>query len=159
MATGLTWIQEKKLQNLVKGEFSLLYRASVHGFANSSLMCRCGYQGPTLLVIYSSDHVFGSYIPQNGKDETRGSCLLFAFEGTKILRCEIGPCNLKDYVYNYGIKREFLIDLSGKKVTMSLDAIKKLKLSQHQTISFEECEVFRCEGKFDNIILELSSAC
>ncbi|XP_036207848.1 interferon-induced protein 44-like isoform X1 [Myotis myotis] len=149
MATRLTWIEEKKLQNLVKGKFSLLYRASVHGFTNSSLICRCKYQGPTLLVIYSSNHVFGSYIPQNDKNQTRGSCLLFAFEETKILRCELGPHDLTDFVYHYGNKGEFMIDLSGKKVTMSLDTIKKLKLSQHQTISFEECEVFRCEDLLD----------
>lgn len=100
-------------------------------------------------MIYSSDHVFGSYIPQNDKNNTRVSCFLFAFEETKILRYEIGPHNLKDYVYYFGNKREFLMDLSGKKVTMSLDAIKKLKLSQYQTISFEECEVFRCEDLLD----------
>ncbi|XP_059545068.1 interferon-induced protein 44-like [Myotis daubentonii] len=147
METRLTWKEEKKLQNLVTGKLSLLYKASAHGFANSSLICRCNYQGPTLLVIYSSDHVFGSYIPRNDKNETRVSCLLFAFEGTNILECKIRPQNLKDFFGHCGNKWEFLIGLSEKKVTMSLDTIKKLNLSQ--TMYFEECEVFRCEDLLD----------
>lgn len=160
MATLLTWMQEKKLQNHLGGkQFSLLYRASVHGFSHINLLSRCSCQGTTLIVIYSSDHVFGIYIPQNDKNETRVSCLLFAFEETEISGCEIGPWDLNDCFYPYYRESKFLIDLPEKKVTVSLDTMKKLKLSQHKTISFEECEVFRCEGKFDYITLEFFPAC
>lgn len=160
MATRLTWLQEKKLQNCLGGkQFSLLYRASVCGFSDKNLFSKCYCQGPILIVIYSSDHVLGIYIPQNEKNKTRVSCFLFAFEGTEILGCKIGPGILGDFLYHYSTKRELKIDLPNKKVNMSLDTIEKLKLSQHQTMSFEECEVFRCEGKFDYIILEFSSAC
>lgn len=153
METRLTWRREKKLQNLLKRKFSLLYKASVHGFAACYLFGRCYCQGPTLLVFYSSDLVWGTYIPQNDKNETRVSCLLFLFEGTTFSECEIGPWNLRDFLYHNHKQKEFLIDLPGKKVTMNLELFK------HQTISFEECEVFRCEGKFDYIILAFSSAC
>lgn len=144
MATRLMWIQEKKLQNLVKGKLSLLFKASVHGFTKNSLFRRRFCKGPTLIVIYSSDHVFGKYIPQEDTNETRASSFFFAFEETKISGCEIRLQNLNASFY-YGLN-EFWLDLPRKRVTLNFDTIEKLKLPQNQTISFEECEVFRCEG-------------
>ncbi|XP_008137766.3 interferon-induced protein 44 [Eptesicus fuscus] len=150
MATRLTWLQEKELQNWLGGkQFSLLYRASVCGFSDTNLFSKCYCQGPILIVIYSSDHVFGIYIPQNEKNKTGVSCFLFTFEGTEILGCKIRPGILEDFIYRYPTQKELKIDLPNKKVNMSLDTIEKLKLSQHQTMSFEECEVFRCEDLLD----------
>lgn len=151
MKTRLTWLQEKKLQNHLGGkQFSLLFKASVHGFHNSVLCSRCFCQGPTLMLIYSSDHVFGLYMPQNDKNKATDSCLLLAFEETEILGCEIGPCDLTD-ITSFSNKGKFQINLFSKEVTMSSDTLKKLKLFQHQVISLEECEAFRCEGKLHNL--------
>ncbi|XP_036303193.2 interferon-induced protein 44 [Pipistrellus kuhlii] len=148
MKTRLTWLQEKKLQNHLGGkQFSLLFKASVHGFCDENLHSRCFCQGPTLIVIYSSDHVFGLYIPQNDKNKATDSCLLFAFEETEILGCEIGPYNFTTIFFP--IEREFKINLFRKEVKISLDTLKKLKLFQHQIISLEECEAFRCEDLLD----------
>lgn len=100
-------------------------------------------------MIYSSDHVFGLYMPQNDKYEATVSSLLFAFEETEILGCEIRPWDVRNCITCYYSAMEFHINLLSKEVTMSLDAIKKLKLFPHQRISLEECEAFRCEDLLD----------
>lgn len=57
----------KKLQNYFgEKQFSLLYKASVHGFSTNSLLQICSRQGPTLTVIYSKDRiVVAAYMHKN----------------------------------------------------------------------------------------------
>lgn len=153
MTTRLTWMQEKKLQNCLGGkQFSLLFKASVHDSDPEDLLHICCNQGPTITVIYSDDRVIAAYMSQ-GYNKEKESIIFFTFEGTKILKCEMQPgfqWEKSDFwhgQYNYG-NSDFQIDLKERKVTMSLNIIEKLTLPQCQTISFQECEVFRCEGKF-----------
>lgn len=152
MTTSLTWMQEKKLQIGLGGKkFCLLYKASVHEISLSNLFEIFCNQGPILILIYG-DHVIGAYVSENYQRETPVSILLFAFQETKISSCNIGPyklvklfgetvCETKDL--------EFYINLWTQKVTMDLKIIKKLNLPECQNISFQECEVFRCEDLLD----------
>ena len=152
VATCLTWMQEKKLQNCLGGKcFSLLFKASVHESSASDLLQRCRNQGPTITVIYSSDHVIVAYMSE-GYDKESDSIILFIFEGTEVLKCKIKP-DLPLDVYNswtgrryYG-NSDFQINLDKREVTMNSKIVEKLTPAQCQTVSFQECEVFRCEGK------------
>ncbi|XP_032969193.1 interferon-induced protein 44 isoform X2 [Rhinolophus ferrumequinum] len=151
MTTSLTWMQEKILQILLRGKkFSLLYKASAHEFSPSNLFEICCNQGPILILIYG-DHVIGAYVSENCQRETPVSILLFAFQETEISRCKIGPYEpLKLFGGNVCESNlEFYINLRKQKVTMNLKLIKILNLPECSNISFQECEVFRCEDLLD----------
>ncbi|KAM7099836.1 interferon-induced protein 44 isoform 1-T1 [Molossus nigricans] len=153
VTTRLTWMQEKKLQNyLGEKQFSLLYKASVRADSAKDLLQTCYNQGPTITVIYSFDRILGAYIQENYHENKPVRITLLVFEGTEISRCEIGP-RLPHRFYCSWDDRDkssnFLIDLSEKTVKMSLGTIKELKLPENQKISFQECEVFRCEDLLD----------
>ncbi|XP_022353143.1 interferon-induced protein 44-like [Enhydra lutris kenyoni] len=159
MATRLTAMQEKKLQNYFGGKrFTLLYKASVHEFSGYNFLKRCSGQGPTLMVIYGGCYVWGAYIRMNFKRDDTVPIVLFAFQENEISECDVGACSPPTFLNEYGLRWNnssgFLLDLSEKKVTVDLDAAKKLGLPQNQPISFEECEVFRCEDLLDKRIMK-----
>lgn len=155
VATRLTWMQEKKLQNYFgEKQLSLLYKASVHGFSTDRLLQICSKQGPTLTVIYSEDQIVGAYMQ---KDYGEGNYLIavFVFQETTITECKVGPFKLpmlfdKDVDGNL----EVSIHLKGKTMYFSINAMEKLGLSQNY-ISFQDCEVFRSEGRFNQITLHI----
>lgn len=159
VTTRLTWMQEKKLQKCLGGkQFSLLFKASVHESSTQGLLCKCLNQGPTITVIYSDDRVIVAYMSQ-GYDENNKFTILFTLEGTKILKCKIQPVSpLK--VFNLRHKKcncenkDFQIDLRKREVTMSLNTIEKLTLPQCEIVSFQECEVFRCEDLLDTRMMK-----
>lgn len=151
MTTCLTWMQEKKLQNYFGDkQFSLLYKASVHEFSSESLLQRCSKQGPTITVIYSEDHIVGAYVQKSYLEDY--FIILFAFQETAISECKIGPCQLSMLFRESDRNSEFNINLKKKEVAISINTMDKLGLPQC-CISFQECEIFRCEGRFNQITL------
>ena len=155
VATRLTWSQEKKLQNYFgEKQFSLLYKASVHGFSTDSLLKICSEQGPTLTVVYSDSRIVGTYMQKNYGE---GNYLItaFVFQESIITKCEVGPFKLRMLFDedDYG-NCEVSIHLKEKKMRFSINTMKKLGLSQCY-ISFQDCEVFRCEGRFNQITLHI----
>ncbi|XP_042536384.1 interferon-induced protein 44 isoform X2 [Dipodomys spectabilis] len=157
--TCLTWLEEKSLQNYFGGkQFSLLYKASVHGFSNSALLQRCSTQGPTLTVMYNKCFVFGTYMEQSYQEEKRDFSTVFVLQNAKISECKIGPYEpiaLLNADPVFGIPySNFSVQLSDKKVILQKDINKKLGLLENSTISIEECEVFRCEDLLDQRKIE-----
>ncbi|XP_036720283.1 interferon-induced protein 44 isoform X2 [Balaenoptera musculus] len=147
MTTCLTWMQEKKLQNhFGEKQFSLLYKASVHEFSSESLLQRCSKQGPIITVIHSEDHILGAYVPKSYPEDC--FIILFAFQETTISHCKIGPFQLSMLFYESDRNSEFNINLEKKEVAISINTMDKLGLPQCY-ISFQECEVFRCEDLLD----------
>ena len=157
VTTRLTAMQEKKLQNHFGGkQFTLLYKASVHAFSEYDFLSRCSNQGPTVMVIYGGPHVLGTYVKESYKKDERVPIVLFVFKEKEISQCNVGAYSPSKFLDDYNVRwqsSEFLINLRDKNVAINLDAAKKLGLPQNQPISFEECEVFRCEGRFNQIIL------
>uniref|UniRef100_A0A3Q1LGN2 Interferon induced protein 44 n=1 Tax=Bos taurus TaxID=9913 RepID=A0A3Q1LGN2_BOVIN len=149
VATRLTWMQEKKLQNYFgEKQFSLLYKASVHGFSTDRLLQICSNQGPTLTVIYSEDQIVGAYMQ---KDYGEGNYLIavFVFQETTITECKVGPFKLPMlFDKNVDGNLEVSIHLKEKTMYFNKNAMEKLGLSQIY-ISFQDCEVFRCEDLLD----------
>uniref|UniRef100_A0A4W2H0T8 Interferon induced protein 44 n=1 Tax=Bos indicus x Bos taurus TaxID=30522 RepID=A0A4W2H0T8_BOBOX len=149
VATRLTWMQEKKLQNYFgEKQFSLLYKASVHGFSTDRLLQICSKQGPTLTVIYSEDQIVGAYMQ---KDYGEGNYLIavFVFQETTITECKVGPFKLPMlFDKNVDGNLEVSIHLKEKTMYFNINAMEKLGLSQIY-ISFQDCEVFRCEDLLD----------
>ncbi|XP_057604753.1 interferon-induced protein 44 [Hippopotamus amphibius kiboko] len=146
MTTCLTWMQEKKLQNYFgEKQFVLLYKASVHKFSKESLLQRCSRQGPVIAVISSEDHIVGAYAQKSDEEDF---IILFAFHETTISECKIGPFRLSTLFYASVRDFEFRIYLEQKNVAMSLTVMNQLGLPQRR-ISFQECEVFRCEDLLD----------
>ncbi|XP_060977538.1 interferon-induced protein 44 [Dama dama] len=149
VATRLTWRQEKKLQNYFgEKQFSLLYKASVHGFSTNSLLKICSEQVPTLTVVYSEDQIVGAYMQKN-YGEGNYLITVFVFQEITITDCKVGPFKLRMLFDEdcYG-NREVSIHLNKKTMLFSINTVKKLGLSQHY-ISFQDCEVFRCEDLLD----------
>nr|XP_014705473.2 interferon-induced protein 44 isoform X1 [Equus asinus] len=150
VTTCLTWMQEKILQNHFGGKFNLLYKASVHKFSLEHLLQVCSNQGPTVTVIYSKDHVTGAFMQEGYQEGKTSFITLFALQETKILECKMKLCVPSMLFVTWtGCHRqkkyEFGIDLTGRKLHISANTSKELGLLQCESISFEECEVFRCE--------------
>lgn len=149
VTTCLTWMQEKHLKTYFGEEqFSLLYKASVHGFSKEKLLDRCSHQGSILTVIYNEYHILGAYMPGGYLGELDISITLFAFQETEISKCEIGPLNPCLLFSGNNINSEFIINLEKKAVVTSVTTMEKLGLPQC-CMSFKECEVFRCEDLLD----------
>ena len=154
VTTCLTWMQEKILQNHFGGKFNLLYKASVHKFSLEHLLQVCSNQGPTVTVIYSKDHVTGAFMQEGYQEGKTSFITLFALQETKILECKMKLCVPSMLFVTWTgwhrqKKYEFGIDLTGRKLHISANTSKELGLLQCESISFEECEVFQCEGRFN----------
>ncbi|XP_066121060.1 interferon-induced protein 44 isoform X1 [Saccopteryx bilineata] len=154
LTTCLTWMQEKRLQNFLKGkQLKLLYMASVHNFCSKDLLQRCCDQGPTITMIYTSDCIIGAYILDNYQDKKKVPIILLALKETNILGCKIRPCfplvRSHHGEFLYDKSSNFQICLEKKKVFISLNVIEKLDLPPDTDISFQECQVFRCEDLLD----------
>ncbi|KAM8791214.1 interferon-induced protein 44-like isoform 1-T2 [Rhynchonycteris naso] len=154
LTTCLTWMQEKKLQNCLRGkQLKLLYVASVHNFCSQNLFQSCCYQGPTITMMYTSDCVIGAYMSDNYQDKKKVPIVLLALKGTEILACKIRPCFPLGKRHNeeivYDNSSDLQICLERKKVFLSSNAKEKLNLPLHMDISFQECKVFRCEDLLD----------
>ncbi|XP_006206041.1 interferon-induced protein 44 isoform X1 [Vicugna pacos] len=148
VTTCLTWMQEKVLQNYFgEKQFSLLYKASVHDFSSKGLLERCSNQGPTITVIYTGDYIVGAYA-QNDKEEYV-FITLFVFQETEISECKIGPFQLS-MVFQDNCK--FCVNLEKKRMYISPETKEKLGVCGY--ISFQECEVFRCEDLLDKRRME-----
>ncbi|CAD7683056.1 unnamed protein product [Nyctereutes procyonoides] len=170
VTTCLTEMQQKKLQSCFGGKrFTLLYKASVHDFSGYNVYKRCNNQGPTVMVIYSAHDIFGAYIKDSYQEYgDKIPIVLFAFQKNEISECEIGAYSPSTFLCLYKEDNclEFLLNLDGKKVTMTLDTIKKLQLKvqvsneghqkheKDKIISIKECEVFRCEDLLDKRNME-----
>ncbi|XP_042637678.1 interferon-induced protein 44 [Orycteropus afer afer] len=165
VTTQLTWMQEKSLQNCLGGkQFTLLYKASVHGFSSENLLEKCSNQGPTVTVIYGEDYVIGAYMQGSYYRDNKASVTFFAFQRTEISEFEIRIFNTRtdnnkikerrfgsgEIYYGY---HDLQINLNDRNVTMDRTTSKKFALHKSH-ISFQECEVFRCEDSLDKRRIE-----
>lgn len=142
MTTRLTWIQEKKLQTEFEGKkLILLYKATVHQFSYENMLKKCQDQGPTVTVIYSGNHILGAYLQELYQEKRKTSNFLFIFQGTKMPKYKIAVHDINKLFY---WSSEMNINLDKKVMTVDSQIAKVLGLSQN-SISFQECEVFRCE--------------
>lgn len=145
--TRLTWLQKKILQNhFGDKKFSLLYKASVHGFSTQDLLDRCCNQGPIVTVIYSKNVVSGVYVEDNYPGGTTVSIITFVLGETEILECKTKSYNL---FVDYDDNAEYCINLRSGRVVISPKIAKSLELPPGHQYSFQECEVFRCEDLVD----------
>uniref|UniRef100_A0A8C0JDB6 TLDc domain-containing protein n=1 Tax=Chelonoidis abingdonii TaxID=106734 RepID=A0A8C0JDB6_CHEAB len=130
----LTQDEVKQLQHLLGSrQFSLLYKASVHGYNASVFHAKCDAQGPTVAVAYNgSGYIFGgftrqSYVSSGGyiSDE---KAFLFRLKGREALQllnqnaAAAATSSNNNYTYN-------VVDLHGNDLGLT------------------ECEVYRVEGK------------
>lgn len=67
VSSSLTHDQEKKLFTLLgQVKLSLLYKASVHGYASNFFHAKCDLQGPTVSVAFNQvGFLYGAYISKN----------------------------------------------------------------------------------------------
>ncbi|XP_062869367.1 interferon-induced protein 44-like [Trichomycterus rosablanca] len=93
LASSLTEDQKKQICSLLgNAELTLLYKASVHGYAASAFHQRCDNQGPTLVVAYNySGYVYGGYTSkdyaQTGQYISDDKAFIFSFQqGTTPVR-------------------------------------------------------------------------
>ncbi|KAJ8341993.1 hypothetical protein SKAU_G00319210 [Synaphobranchus kaupii] len=83
----LSRAQEKQLSALLGHvKLSLLYKASVHGYANATFHAKCDLQGPTVVVAYNgTGFIFGAYTSkdyaQSGAHIADDQAFLFSFIG------------------------------------------------------------------------------
>ncbi|KAJ8341992.1 hypothetical protein SKAU_G00319200 [Synaphobranchus kaupii] len=81
----LSRAQEKQLSALLGHvKLSLLYKASVHGYANATFHAKCDRQGPTVVVAYNKKGlIFGAYTnkdyAQSGAQIADDQAFLFSF--------------------------------------------------------------------------------
>uniref|UniRef100_A0A8D2JRB4 Interferon-induced protein 44 n=1 Tax=Sciurus vulgaris TaxID=55149 RepID=A0A8D2JRB4_SCIVU len=147
LTTRLTWLQEKRLQNHFGGkQFSLLYKASVHGFSAKNLFQKCCNQGPIIIVIYSENDVTGAYVQHSYQENREVPIILFVLQETEILEYKIGSHIPEILIYDRYLP---LSDFNQKLVAMSSKVSEELGLPENCTASFQECEVFRCEDLLD----------
>ncbi|XP_048020320.1 interferon-induced protein 44-like [Megalobrama amblycephala] len=82
--------QKKKLCSLFNNaNFSLLFKASVHGYHSTTFHQKCNYQGPTVIVAYNkSGYVFGAFISKNygqtNQNVVDDKAFLFSFNDKEI---------------------------------------------------------------------------
>uniref|UniRef100_A0A8D2DSM4 Interferon induced protein 44 n=1 Tax=Sciurus vulgaris TaxID=55149 RepID=A0A8D2DSM4_SCIVU len=151
LTTRLTWLQEKRLQNHFGGkQFSLLYKASVHGFSAKNLFQKCCNQGPIIIVIYSENDVTGAYVQHSYQENREVPIILFVLQETEILEYKIGSHIPEILIYDRYLP---LSDFNQKLVAMSSKVSEELGLPENCTASFQECEVFRCEGSCKKLCL------
>nr|XP_002715948.3 interferon-induced protein 44 isoform X1 [Oryctolagus cuniculus]XP_008263231.3 interferon-induced protein 44 isoform X1 [Oryctolagus cuniculus] len=147
VTTRLTWLQKKILQNhFGDKKFSLLYKASVHGFSTQDLHNRCCNQGPIITVIYSENVVSGVYVEENYQGGTTDSIIIFVLRETEISECKANSYNL---FVNYNDNAQYCINLQSGNVLIPPQIAKRLELPPGHQYSFQECEVFRCEDTVD----------
>ncbi|XP_023587171.1 interferon-induced protein 44 [Trichechus manatus latirostris] len=172
VTTQLTWMQEKVLQNCFGGkQFSLLYKATIHGSSSGDLLQRCSNQGPTITVIYSETYIIGAYVQESYQQINKGSVILFSFQRTENSEFEIRrfkACTNNDVdgqrcdrnILYYG-NRDLNINIYTCYISMSYNIMKEIGLPLGD-ICFQECEVFRCEDLLDqrkiNMVTELSKS-
>lgn len=151
--TRLTWMQEKNLQTYFGGkQFTLLYKASVHEFSAYDLFKRCCDQGPIVVVIYKEHYVVGAYMKTSCKKEEKIPIVLFALEENTISECKIRSYVPTELFYDGSGRRndlEFHINMRKQVMTLNSDTSEKLRLPHMQASPFQECEAFRCEGRFN----------
>uniref|UniRef100_A0A8C8YPI4 Interferon induced protein 44 n=1 Tax=Prolemur simus TaxID=1328070 RepID=A0A8C8YPI4_PROSS len=149
LTTRLTWLQEKLLQNYFGGKkFSLLYKASVHGFSTVELLERCHNEGPTMTVIYSGDYVMGVYTQESYQERKEVSIILFVLQDTNISKCKMRlliPWKSDHSGILQSCEGELLINFERKNVKVASKIIENLGLPQNNPISIQDYEVFRCE--------------
>ncbi|XP_069334218.1 interferon-induced protein 44 [Eulemur rufifrons] len=158
VTTHLTWLQEKLLQNYFGGKkFSLLYKASVHGFSTVQLLERCHNEGPTMTVIYSGDYVMGVYAQESYQERKEVSIILFVLQDTNISKCKMSLLIPQKSDYPgilQNCEGELVINLGRKNVKVASKIIENLGLPQNNPISIQEYEVFRCEDLLDERKIE-----
>ncbi|XP_012642737.1 interferon-induced protein 44 [Microcebus murinus] len=150
VTTGLTWLQEKLLQNYFGGKkFSLLYKASVHGFSGVELFRKCCQEAPTMSVIYSRDYVMGVYAQKSYDEIDKCSIILFVLQDTNISKCEMSLQTAWKSGIIWSCQGKLSINLETKDVKMASNIIETLGLPKNDPISIQEYEVFRCEDLLD----------
>ncbi|KAM9243306.1 LOW QUALITY PROTEIN: interferon-induced protein 44-like [Dugong dugon] len=172
VTTRLTWMQENVLQNWFGGkQFSLLYKATIHGSSSGDLLQGCSNQGPTVTVIYSEKYIIGAYMQESYQQINKGSVILFSFQSTENSEFEIRrfkTCTNNDVdgqrcdrnILQYG-NHDLNINIYKRHISMSYNIVKEIGLPLGN-ICFQECEVFRCEDLLDqrkmNMVTELSKS-
>ncbi|XP_073718344.1 interferon-induced protein 44-like [Misgurnus anguillicaudatus] len=94
-SSNLSEEQKQQLYGLLGYvKFTLLYKASIHGYNAAAFHQRCDRQGPTLLVAYNnSGYIFGGYTSkdytQSGQYITEEEAFLFSFKGKTFVSIKV----------------------------------------------------------------------
>uniref|UniRef100_A0A8C0JEH2 TLDc domain-containing protein n=1 Tax=Chelonoidis abingdonii TaxID=106734 RepID=A0A8C0JEH2_CHEAB len=160
----LTQDEVKQLQHLLGSrQFSLLYKASVHGYNASVFHAKCDAQGPTVAVAYNgSGYIFGgftrqSYVSSGGyiSDE---KAFLFRLKGREgvLSPLKIPVKTPSGAVYDYssvgpnfgGGALQLLNQNAAAAATSSNNNYTYNVVDLHgNDLGLTECEVYRVEGK------------
>ena len=161
VSSSLSRVQERKLNSLFgQVKLSLLYKASIHGYAAATFHAKCDRQGPTVVVAYNqAGFVYGAYTSkdyaQSGKVVDDDSAFLFSFN------CENGGQSPLRYTPktpeqaftdgNTGPNFGALLFLNGNTaaVTCSPGNLYNFVAAEMHgnDLVLKECEVYRVEGE------------
>lgn len=158
ITSSLTTWQKKKLCSLFNhASFSLLFKASVHGYHINTFHQKCNYQGPTVIVAYNkSGYVFGAFTSKNygqtGGYVVDDKAFLFSFNDKEVkedplrVLCENPQNALLDSGPNFS-SLVFLYNNTATVYSNTSSVYKFDPLKMHgNDLQLTECEVYRVEG-------------
>ncbi|XP_067219730.1 interferon-induced protein 44-like [Chanodichthys erythropterus] len=157
ITSSLTTWQKKKLCSLFNNaNFSLLFKASVHGYHINTFHQKCNHQGPTVVVAYNkSGYIFGAFTSkdygQTGGNVVDDKAFLFSFNDKEIkedpLRVFSG--NPQFSFTDSGPNFDSLVFLYNNTATVYSNPASAYKfdpLKMHgNDLQLTECEVYRVE--------------
>uniref|UniRef100_A0A8C3XVM6 TLDc domain-containing protein n=1 Tax=Chelydra serpentina TaxID=8475 RepID=A0A8C3XVM6_CHESE len=160
----LTQDAVEQLQHLLGSrQFSLLYKASVHGYNTSIFHAKCDAQGPTIAVAYNgSGYIFGGFTSQSyvssGAYINDEKAFLFRLKGKEgvLSPLKIPVKTATSAVYDHstsgpnfgGGALQLLDQNAAAAVTSSNDNYTFNVADLHgNDLGLMECEVYRVEGK------------
>ncbi|ROL55146.1 Interferon-induced protein 44 [Anabarilius grahami] len=157
ITSSLTKWQKKKLCSLFNNaNFSLLFKASVHGYNSTTFHQKCNYQGPTVIVAYNkSGYVFGAFTSkdygQTGGYVVDDKAFLFSFNDKEVkedplrVLCE----NPQNALLDSGPNFSSLVFLYNNTATVYSNPASAYKFDPQRMhgndLQLTECEVYRAE--------------
>ncbi|ROL55144.1 Interferon-induced protein 44 [Anabarilius grahami] len=149
--------QKKKLCSLFNNaNFSLLFKASVHGYHINTFHQKCNYQGPTVIVAYNkSEYVFGAFTSKNygqtNQNVVDDKAFLFSFNDKEVkedpLRVLSG--NPQYAFTDSGPNFSSLVFLYNNTATVYSNPASQYKFDPQRMhgndLQLTECEVYRVE--------------
>uniref|UniRef100_A0A8C3TAB8 TLDc domain-containing protein n=1 Tax=Chelydra serpentina TaxID=8475 RepID=A0A8C3TAB8_CHESE len=146
----LTQDEVKQLQHLLGSrQFSLLYKASVHGYNASIFHAKCDTQGPTVAIGYNgSGYIFGGFTSQSyvssGAYINDEKAFLFRLKGKEgvLSPLKIPVKTAAGAIYDYSANGpNFAATSSNNYYTYNVADL------HGNDLGLIECEVYRVEGK------------
>lgn len=158
VTSSLTTWQKKKFCSLFNNaSFSLLFKASVHGYNATAFHQKCKKQGPTVVVAYNkSGYVFGAFTSkdygQTNVNVVDDKAFLFSFNDKEVKEdpLRVFSDNPQFSFTDSGPNFGSLVFLYNNTATVQSNPASPYKFDPQQMhgndLQLTECEVYRVEG-------------